>query len=289
MARMDESESRVEIDKFAVIGSPISHSKSPLIHRAAYQKLGLHWKYEAIEVQAEGFKEFMSRHHEFQGLSVTMPLKELAYEFVLEKDGFLDDESMLLQAGNTIVSSEGSIGLFNTDVFGVQQALKDSDMPSPSSVALLGSGATSRSTLFGTLKSFDSLDSVSVFSRNHDSAMQVLGLIDTLGLEITKQWLPLEAASDFGGADLTINTLPGSVSQDLEVDVPLGGGWIFDVNYDPWPSRLASAWQASCRISGIEMLLWQALAQIRIFVNHDPQVALDNEVQVFAAMRSSLK
>jgi shikimate dehydrogenase len=86
---------------------------------------------------------------------------------------------------------------------------------------------------------------------------------------------------------LTISTLPSGVIVDrLNVHEQ---AVIFDVAYDPWPSKLATSWQASNRISGIEMLLWQALIQLRIFVNGDGTVLLENESDVFNAMSNAVK
>jgi shikimate dehydrogenase len=64
---------------------------------------------------------------------------------------------------------------------------------------------------------------------------------------------------------------------------------ILDVSYDPWPSKLSTNWQPSNRISGVEMLLWQALIQLRIFVNGDGTALLEKEADVFQAMSNAVK
>jgi shikimate dehydrogenase len=273
---------------FAVLGSPIGHSKSPAIHQAAYAELGLPWQYDRFEVGQDDFGSFLIDGHGLAGMSITMPLKELAYEHALGLGAELDDYSRLLTASNTLTFSDGALCAYNTDVFGVIQTIRNAELPSPSTLAILGSGATSRSVLVGLAETFESLGSVTIFSRNRETAQQVIAITEVTNAPLDDiQWLPLEAAADFGGADLTCNTLPAAVANDLEVDVPIQGGFLFDVAYNPWPSQLSMAWRPDERISGLEMLLWQALAQIRIFVNGDVNVAVENEGHVFAAMRAA--
>jgi len=276
--------------RFAVLGKPVEHSKSPQIHAAAYAELNLDWSYERFEVDDLGLSAFLEAHPDFSGFSLTMPLKNAAYEIFHARAEQIDDVSHLLKAGNTLTDFAGRQKLFNTDVYGVIKALSEAEISSPSTVALLGSGATSRSCLLGLFEVFDHLGSVTVFARNHEAAALTIEVASNFSDRLDDiQWLPLEAAADFGGADLTVNTLPASVASQLEVDTPISGGWLFDVAYDPWPSQLAKSWPAGMTISGVEMLLWQALAQIRIFVHGDPMIPLPNESKVFEAMRSAVR
>lgn len=273
--------------QLAVLGSPISGSKSPAIHAAAYKELGLDWQYGRHEVDSDGFVEFVAANSQLSAMSLTMPLKSVAYEFALGRGADIDATAARLQSVNTLLKDGETIRAFNTDVYGVMEAFRTSEVPSPSTVAILGSGATSRSVLMGVLSYFQGVQRVNVFARNADSASESLALVDELASGVESQWLPLEAAADFGGADLTCNTLPGDVAAGVEVDVPLSDGWIFDVNYNPWPSQLSLAWPEQNRISGLEMLLNQAVAQVRIFVNGDSETSLPNEGHVLAAMRAA--
>ena len=272
----------------AVLGSPISHSKSPQIHLAAYHELGLDWKYERFEVSEPGFNDFLEANARLSGLSLTMPLKEAGYEWALGHGAAIDEPSMLLKASNTLRIVQSGVQAFNTDVFGVRQAMVEAEVETPSTLAILGSGATSRSVMLGLLQAFDHLGSISVFARNRESAGNLIDLANAFSSQFDDiQWLPLEAAADFGGADLTCNTLPAGVADSLEVDVPINGGWLFDVAYNPWPSTLSLGWASEMTISGLEMLLWQALGQVRAFVSGDPQKPLPNEGHVFSAMRKA--
>ncbi|MEY4349081.1 MAG: hypothetical protein RL719_378 [Actinomycetota bacterium] len=274
--------------QLAVLGSPIGHSKSPAIHAAAYKELGLDWNYGRHEVDEESFGSFIESHSEISSCSLTMPLKSVAYEFALGVGAEIDEVASRLHSVNTLVRDGDKLRAFNTDVFGVIETFRTAEVPSPATIAILGSGATSRSVLLAALTYFDGIERVNVFSRNSDAAAETLQLLSASPTgDIEGQWLPLEAAADFGGADLTCNTLPAEVAAGIEVDVPLSDGWLFDVAYNPWPSAISRGWPEGNRISGIEMLLNQALAQIRIFVNGDPSIALENEGHVFAMMRAA--
>ncbi len=271
----------------AVLGSPISGSKSPAIHTAAYRELGLDWEYGRHEVNSENFRHFVQDHLELSAMSLTMPLKSVAYEHSLGHGGQIDSVASQLQSVNTLVRDKGRLLAYNTDVFGVTEALRTAEVPQPATVAILGSGATSRSVLMGIMTYFQVVERVTVFSRNSDAAAATLLLLNDIAPAVEGQWLPLEAAADFGGADLTCNTLPAEVASQVEVDVPLADGWMFDVSYSPWPSQLSLEWPEENRISGLEMLLNQALAQVRIFVNGDPSQELPHEGHIFAAMRAA--
>ena len=290
MACLDDCEPRMVANHLAVLGSPIIHSKSPSIHAAAYKELGLDWNYGRHEVDEETFGSFIAAHVEIRAFSLTMPLKSIAYEYSLGNGADIDDLGSRLHSVNTFVRDGDKLRAFNTDVFGVIESFRTAEVPTPATVAILGSGATSRSVLLAALTHFDGIERVNVFSRNSDAAAETLRLLSSSSAgEIEGQWLPLEAAADFGGADLTCNTLPAEVAAGIEVDVPLSDGWLFDVAYNPWPSVISKGWPEANRISGLEMLLNQALAQIRIFVNGDPSIELKNEGHVFAKMREATK
>lgn len=263
---MDGRASGMEVMKFAVIGDPISHSKSPAIHKAAYEFLGLDWSYEAHQVSSLELETFLDTALErFDGLSLTMPLKETLVSIARERGWVVDSFSAQLNAGNTLhKDAAGQWSVANTDVHGAGMALA-SVAENVSSVALLGSGATARSIALALSLGCTALSELTVFSRRPEPAEEVFKLL-TVELPGAKtSWLPLEAAADFGGADLTINTLPGATANDYEVDRAFGESWVFDVTYTPWPTALASGWPENNRVSGLDMLIWQAIEQLRLF------------------------
>ena len=128
----------------AVLGSPIAHSLSPVIHRAAYQALGLDWSYEALDVNSLQLPKFLSDLDEsWAGLSLTMPLKETVIEHLNE----VDELARRVRAVNTVLPTERGLLGINTDVYGMVQALNAAGLKVCSTATILGAGATARSAV----------------------------------------------------------------------------------------------------------------------------------------------
>lgn len=284
--------------KLAVLGSPIGHSKSPVLHRAAYGALGLDWQYEAIDVSSADLRAFIgSRTSEWRGLSLTMPLKREVMQLLDERDDF----STLTGVANTLLfhehAGDWTLRGFNTDVCGITEALRTSGINSAQTVQILGSGATASSAIVAAKRI--GAQTVSLAVRDLGRAEYLVGLLKELKLDFTFSLLGDKAAhpSQTGpcilgaDADLVISTLPGGLidgstfSDELRQKAPL-----LDVAYDPWPSALASRWLevGGIVVSGLEMLLQQALLQVRIFVNGSAAEILPDESAVFSAMRDAV-
>lgn len=270
--------------RLAVLGSPIAHSRSPLLHEAAYRVLGVPWTYEAIEVKQgdlAGFVESMG--DEWRGLSLTMPLKRDVLPLLDRRDDLVD----LTGGANTALFTADGIAGFNTDVYGVTQALRRAGVHYVTTVRLLGAGATAASVLVAVASL--GAATVAVSTRTPERALSLVGLADTLGIDLTISGLANQQSSS--EPDLVVSTLPGGAVVDVAFpnDV-LTGATLFDVAYDPWPSPIASRWLASGGrvVSGFDMLIHQAVAQVRIFVSGNPDEALEDEPQVVEAMRASL-
>ncbi|MEI6109044.1 MAG: shikimate dehydrogenase, partial [Actinomycetes bacterium] len=131
------------MSKAAVLGSPISHSLSPVLHRAAYEALGLPHTYEAIEIDESQLAEFVkSLDENWLGLSLTMPLKEVAFQVAHT----IDETARLSGSINTLIFAD-QISAHNTDVLGIMDSLTEFGIGSPRSAIMLGAGATARSAL----------------------------------------------------------------------------------------------------------------------------------------------
>ncbi len=265
----------------AVLGSPITHSKSPLLHRAAYAALGLDWQYEAIEATGETLPEFIAtRDSSWRGLSLTMPLKR----DVLPLLSWADDLVVQTGGANTVLF-DGGIRGFNTDVYGITEAFRAAGVHNLTHVQILGGGATAASALaavaaLGATRAQFAL-------RDPAKAEPLARLGETLGVEVIARPFGLQDRSMIV-PDAVISTLPGHSEYDLVFAEPIRrGAVLFDVAYDPWPSTLAATWLGTV-ISGLEMLTLQALAQVRIFVTGSPHTALDTEPAVLAAMKAAV-
>ena len=270
--------------RFEVWGSPIRHSRSPQLHRGAYGLLGLDWEYRRQEVNAGQFAQYFSTlGPEVHGLSLTMPLKEVALDEISEHRGPVD----LLQAANTAVKGPQGWWLDNTDWWGAWRALSDAGGSAGQRVWLLGAGATARAVLYALAQ--DVPEQVTLLVRSPERARVTEVLAQTLGLSprvSTFDDVPEEHA------DWVISTLPGGVVPDAPglVDQATHAK-LFDIAYEPWPSVLARTWSHSAHavVSGRSMLVYQALGQLRAFLNGDSQQPLDDEARVLEAMWQAIE
>ena len=273
--------------RLAVVGSPIAHSRSPRLHRAAYAVLGVPFSYDAMEVSASDLTEFVrSRGIDWVGLSLTMPLKH-GVVALLDR---IDDLGALTRAVNTVRFTDTGIEGFNTDVGGLMQPLLDAGVSSPSRVLVLGAGATAGSAV--TAASRLSASSITVAARSVERAATVVELGRRLATNVEVVDLAeVEVWAATRQPDVVINTLPGAAADTLSFSRETRrASVLFDVVYDPWPTTIAASWMDTDGrvIAGIEMLVAQALRQVRVFVGGDPGVALNGEDEVLAAMRASV-
>lgn len=252
----------------AVLGSPIAHSLSPALHRAAYRSLGLDWTYEALEVDESELAAFLARLDDsWVGLSLTMPLKEAVIGLLDE----VDEEARELSSVNTVLRSpEGGWRGANTDVYGIVQALREAGLVAPPSAAVvLGAGATARSAL-RAIVDLGGADVV-ICARRAEAAQELAYRAASWGLHPSISGMA--PSEDLVRADLLINTLPGDAADSWAVLASAAGGALLDSSYHPWPTALASAWGGGVVASGRDMLLWQAVQQVRLMTGGEPDIA----------------
>lgn len=271
--------------RLAVLGSPISHSKSPALHRAAYDQLGLPWQYTAIEMQGAGLRAFIGGlDPAWRGLSLTMPLKQHVLPLL---DG-IDPIASLAGAANTVLFDGEARRGFNTDVGGIVRTLQESGVPDVARGLLLGGGATAASALIALSELGAS--EVRVLVRRPGAAAALVELGDRLGILVEEGTVDELAAVD--GYDVVVSTVPGGADLGVEASVQLiSAAALLDVAYAPWPTPLAARWLAmgGTVVHGLGMLLHQALLQVRVFVNGNLNAPLDDEAAVLAAMREALR
>lgn len=273
-----------EPHRLAVLGSPIAHSKSPALHRAVYDLLGLDWEYTAIEMDGAGLAEFLDgRDASWRGLSLTMPLKQEVLPLLDE----VDELATLTNAANTVLLTDGVRRGFNTDVGGIVRALGDAGCERVGHGVLVGGGATAASALAAMAEL--GAATVQVLLRRPEAGASIVALGARLGLRV--EVLPISGLATLEEADLVVSTLPGGADPGVVASAALRRGTtLFDVAYAPWPTRLVSQWleEDGAVVHGLEMLLHQAVLQVRIFVSGDPFQALPDEAAVLDVMRRSL-
>lgn len=276
----------MSIRRLAVVGSPIAHSLSPALHAAAYAALGLDWVYERHELrehELRGFVDGLDRS--WRGLSATMPLKEELVRLADESDRTV----ALTGAANTLLlADDGRRIVRNTDVAGVERALRDAGLERAEHAVVAGAGATARSVLVAL--DGMGLSSVTVAVRDASRAAGLVALADELMLELDLVALD-DLAHVVDGADVVAWTLPNGVALDRELPADARRESVaLDVTYDPWPGPLAAQWLAVCgRVaSGRDMLLHQAVRQVRFFVSGQTEHPLPREAEVEVAMAAAL-
>ncbi|MBA2640992.1 MAG: shikimate dehydrogenase, partial [Nocardioidaceae bacterium] len=235
-----------------VLGHPVSHSLSPLLHRTAYAELGLDWTYVAHDVTADGLADFVSALDlTWRGLSLTMPLKRAVLPLLDE----LDDTARAAGAVNTVLLEDGRRLGFNTDVGGLVAALRATgDLPRGRAV-VLGSGATAASVL-AALAALG-VPSAVLRVRDEGRAEVTVRAGVGLGLDVVVARLDDPWPDEPG---LLVSTVPSAVAAALVPDTALREV-VGDVAYDPWPSPLlVRAAQLGARTaSGLDLLVHQAV------------------------------
>jgi shikimate dehydrogenase len=266
------------VTRLAVLGSPIAHSLSPALHAAAYRVLGLDWTYEAVDVAEGSLGAFVNTLDDtWRGLSLTMPLKREVLPMLDERTELVS----LVGAANTVLLDGGRMRGFNTDVAGIVAALADHGVTRIGTAHVLGMGATAASTLAAVAR-LGGREVVVTGRRDEDAELRRLA--GELGLSLAFRTAGAAAPV---GVDLLVNTIPGDLDDIPAVD---DAGAFLEVIYDGWPSPRAARWLEGGRpvVSGLEMLLHQAIGQVRVFVGGDLDAPLVDEAAVLAAMRASV-
>lgn len=270
-------------DRLAVWGDPIAHSRSPQLHAAAYAVLGRDWTYGRRRVGVSRFRARLNDLDErWRGLSLTMPLKGVAHAAASEHDL----HARATGAVNTLLLDPDGPKGFNTDVGGLVDALHDEGVRGMSTARLIGGGATATSALVALAELGARV--VEVALRRPEAAGALVGLGRHYDIDVRP--IPLDGART--DVPVTIAALPGDARLDDEAARRLAGcgGLLLDVVYGTWPTPLAESWSRTGghAVSGLGMLLHQAVRQVRVFTSGTADEPLDDEEAVLSAMRSAL-
>ncbi|GES34283.1 shikimate dehydrogenase [Streptomyces angustmyceticus] len=251
----------------AVLGSPIAHSLSPVLHRAAYRELGLsEWTYDRHEVDEAALPAFLERlDATWAGLSLTMPLKRAVIPLLDE----ISPTAASVEAVNTVVlTGDGRRLGDNTDIPGMLAALRERGVRQVERASVLGAGATASSALAALARICTG--EVTAYVRSRARADEMRGWGERLGIAVrTAAWEDAAAAFE---APLTIATTPAGTTDALAAAVPERPGTLFDVLYEPWPTTLATAWAArgGAVVGGLDLLVHQAVLQVEQMTGRSP-------------------
>ncbi|HJT03342.1 MAG TPA: shikimate dehydrogenase [Pseudonocardiaceae bacterium] len=266
----------------AVLGSPIRHSLSPTLHRAAYAALGLTgWCYDAVECEEAVLPAFVEQlGPEWAGLSLTRPLKRAAVRVADEVSAL----ASAVGAANTLVFGPGGRPrrAENTDVVGIVAALREAGVDRVRGGVILGAGGTAQAALAALRELGETAPRVAV--RDPARTADLLATADRLGVRPRIYGGLLEV--ELPDTDVVVSTLPPGAADAIRepwASRPV----VLDVVYTPWPTPLArAALAAGCQIvSGLAVLLHQAVAQVELMTGcYAPIAAMRTALD--AAVRS---
>lgn len=263
---------------FGIIGNPLSHTLSPMIHNFLFKEYGYDGFYLVFETENPDKTIIALQNLKISGLSVTIPYKEWAYSVSNTRD----DVSEWMKASNTIKFENEKISAYNTDGYGALRAVKEnSKKVFDSNILIIGSGGSARGIAFSFLHELKSNCKIFISSRNFVKASELISLLNELRAGIA-HYIPLENISDIKeNTSLVINTTPvGMKGQSQEILLPDSflskNHTLFDIVYNPpiTPLLKLAKKRKSKIILGYEMLVYQAIKQFKIFT----EIEVENKV-----------
>jgi shikimate dehydrogenase len=245
----------------AVLGSPIDHSLSPVLHNAAYKALGIPWTYDRREVLVPDLAAMLADASDLDvGFSVTMPLKAEALRLADDAT----ERAVRSGGANTLVRRPQGWLADNTDIAGLVAAIRSELVPDAAvnTLTVLGSGATARSVALAAAAL--GVEHLTICARREEAARAVADLAELKG--VTVDVVGWEHASAHLTSAVVVSTVVAHAADSLAAAVPAVPGVFLDVVYAPWPSALAAAWQerGGAVIPGTRMLLHQAAVQVHL-------------------------
>ncbi|HET7734838.1 MAG TPA: shikimate dehydrogenase [Nocardioidaceae bacterium] len=248
----------------AVLGRPIGHSLSPVLHRAGYAAAGLDWTYDAVDVGNDELADFLGGlGDEWRGLSLTMPLKRTVVPLVDE----LSDRAVQAQAANTVIFERGRRIGHNTDIPGAAAAIRERYDGPVETATVIGGGATAASVLLALADLGCRRARLVVRSEERAS--------ETLAAAARHPHAPDITFDPAGPSDIVVSTIPADAQDDAVVAHARSASCVFEVLYHPWPTPLAAfaIEQRKPLVGGLDLLVHQAALQFTLMTGHEAPLA----------------
>ena len=244
----------------AVLGDPVAHSLSPVLHRAAYVATGLDdATYDAVRVGEEELAGFLDGlDASWRGLSLTMPLKRRALALAPE----VTDRARLAGGANTLLLESGRVVLAdNTDLPGAGAAVRERYDGPVRVVTVLGAGATAASTALALCDL--GARRVRLLAREPARATATADAVAAHPASPDVEVLRLDDAAVVG--EVVVSTVPAAAQSADLVARCAAAPVVFEVVYDPWPTPLAASAGDRVLVSGLDLLVHQAVLQFELF------------------------
>ncbi len=266
------------MNKFGLIGYPLGHSLSAVIHKAGFQSLGINASYDILETPPEDLVDRVKflKHENYDGFNVTIPLKLPISLFVQEVDKYAD----IAGAVNTVrINSDKTFSAFNTDASGFKKAIPSDINLAGKTAALLGTGGASRAAVLGL--SDLGVSEIAVYTRNIPNAMDYMAYMRRKFPHIVFTAYQIDAVRDLSKYQILVNTTPigmlgrsadmTPVEENVLKTLP-EGAVVYDVIYNPKKTvLLKNAEKLGYRIiNGLDMLVYQAVAAQEIWFGRTP-------------------
>lgn len=259
-----------------IIGYPVRHSLSPLMHNRAFEAMGLNFCYVPMEVHPELLEDAVKglRALGFVGVNVTVPHKEAILEYLDE----ISEEARFIGAVNTVRIIEGKLEGYNTDSRGFIRAISEEGiLPKGKEVFLAGAGGAAKAVAFGLCGVCSKLY---IYNRTAEKA-------EAIAKKLRQRGCPVEVLENPRVPDsvgLVINATSLGLKEDdplpLDVNTLKRGQIVYDLIYKTTPLLKEASSRGLRAIDGSGMLLWQAVDAFRIWTGKEPPLEV---------MRSALR
>ena len=266
------------MEKFGLIGYPLGHSMSAIIHKAGFESLGINATYEILETHPEDLVDRIKyfKRNGYSGFNITIPHKVPMALFVDDIDKYAD----ITGAINTIkINPDKTFTGYNTDVLGFKSAIPTSINLNGKTAALLGTGGASRAAVLGL--SDKGIKKIDVYTRNIANSIDYMAYLRRKFPEIEFTALQIERIKDLSKYDILVNTTPIGMQGRSADMTPVENymlktlpehAIVYDVIYNPKKTvllRLAEE-RGLKTINGVDMLVWQAVAAQKIWFGKAP-------------------
>jgi shikimate dehydrogenase len=262
-----------------VIGDPVEHSLSPLMHNAAFRYLDLDYVYVPYHVEKDALNSAISgaKSLDIKGLNVTIPHKTKVIKYL----DSLDKSAELIGAVNTIKFHDGHAKGYNTDGIGAVKAIEEVSSVINKKVIILGAGGAARAIAFQIL--LDGAESVVIANRTLEKAVQLQkDLVEKLNANVKSIDLGEKLKNELVDADILINTTPIGMYPNVDQEPLVKAELMYerlivnDCVYNPLKTGLIKEAEkcGATTISGLKMLIYQGMESFRIWTDITPPLEI---------------